>query len=132
MRQKIIVMVVILCLGLGGARAQDGGVTGADGIGDPDFPQLGNGGYDAQHYTIDLNADVKTDTIAGTVTMTAILTEDVRTFNLDFASDFDISAVTLNGAAVDWEHQPHELIIKPANPPLTAGDKITVGVTYSG
>jgi aminopeptidase N len=131
MRQKMVVMLVILCLGLGVVHAQDGGVTGADGIGDPDFPLLGNGGYDAQHYTIDLNADVNADTIAGTVTMTAVLTEDVRTFNLDFASNFDISAVTLNGAAVDWERRTHELTIKPAAP-LAAGDEITVGVTYSG
>ena len=24
---------------------------GADGVGDSRYPQLGNGGYDAQHYT---------------------------------------------------------------------------------
>ena len=132
MQRKIVVMVVIVCLGLGVVHAQDGGVTGADGIGDPDFPLLGNGGYDAQHYTLDLNADVEADTIAGTVTMTAVLTEDVQTFNLDFASNFDISAVTLNGAAIDWSRQEHELTVKPADAPLAAGDEITVGVTYSG
>jgi aminopeptidase N len=132
MQRKIVVMVVIVCLGLGVVHAQDGGVTGADGIGDPDFPLLGNGGYDAQHYTLDLNADVEADTIAGTVTMTAILTEDVQTFNLDFASNFDISAVTLDGAAVDWSRQEHELTVKPPDAPLAAGDEITVGVTYSG
>jgi aminopeptidase N len=132
MQRKIVVMVVIVCLGLGVVRAQDGGVTGADGIGDPDFPLLGNGGYDAQHYTIDLNADVEADTIAGTVTMTAVLTENVQTFNLDFASNFDISSVTLNGAAVDWGQQTHELTIEPLDAPLAAGDEITVGVTYSG
>ena len=30
---------------------------GADGIGDSYYPQLGNGGYDAQHYTLELSID---------------------------------------------------------------------------
>ncbi len=132
MQRKIVVMVVIVCLGLGVVHAQESGVPGADGIGDSDFPLLGNGGYDAQHYSIDLKADVETNTIAGTVTMTAVLTEDVQTFNLDFASNFEISEVTLNGAAVDWDRQAHELIIMPADVPLAVGDEITVSVTYSG
>ncbi len=132
MQRKIVVMVVIVCLGLGVVHAQESGVPGAEGIGDSDFPLLGNGGYDAQHYSIDLKADVETNTIAGTVTMTAVLTEDVQTFNLDFASNFEISEVTLNGAAVDWDRQAHELIIMPSDVPLAVGDEITVGVTYSG
>jgi aminopeptidase N len=130
--RKTVVLLLALCLVFSVAHAQPAGVTGADGIGDPDFPLLGNGGYDAQHYTLDLEADVETNTLSGTVTMTALLTEDVRTFNLDFASNFDISLVTLNGQAVNWDRKEHELTIVPLETPLTAGDQIEVGVTYIG
>jgi aminopeptidase N len=132
MLRKSIVLLLVPLLVWGVAHAQEPGVPGADGIGDPDFPLLGNGGYDALHYTLDLTADIEARTISGTVTMTAVLTENVRTFNLDFASNFDISLVTLNGVAVDWDRKEHELVIVPVEAPLTAGEQIEVGVTYSG
>ena len=62
--------MLVLLLIVGVVHAQDGGVPGADGIGDPDFPLLGNGGYDVQHYTLDLAADVEANTLSGTVTIT--------------------------------------------------------------
>jgi aminopeptidase N len=132
MVRKSIVLLLASLLVLSVAHAQEPGVPGADGIGDPDFPLLGNGGYDALHYTLDLTADVEANAISGTVTMTAVLTENVRTFNLDFASNFDISLVTLNGVAVDWDREEHELIIVPLAAPLAAGEEIEVSVTYSG
>ena len=41
-----------------GVRGQTQPVVGATGIGDPYYPTLGNGGYDARHYTLDLAVDV--------------------------------------------------------------------------
>ena len=41
---------------------------GAPGIGDPYYPLLGNGGYDAIHYTIDLDLDVAAGTIVEATT----------------------------------------------------------------
>src|SRR6185437_2284163 len=60
------------------ARADLGPASAAAGagtIGDPYYPNLGNGGYDARHYTLDLKVDVRRDTISGTVTMDAVATE---------------------------------------------------------
>ena len=44
---------------------------GADGVGDPYYPQMGNGGYDVLHYTIDLSVDMESNTIIGTTTINA-------------------------------------------------------------
>ena len=70
---------------------------GAPGIGDPYFPLLGNGGYDAQHYTIDASVDVDANRLAATTTMNARATQDLSSFNLDFRG-FDISRITVDGA----------------------------------
>ncbi|MBN1679820.1 MAG: M1 family metallopeptidase [Anaerolineae bacterium] len=108
--------------------AQDG--QGADGLGDELFPTLGNGGYDALHYTIELDADIENNTISGTTTIDAETTQELRTFNLDFIG-FTIDHVNVNGEAVDWDRQDGELIVIPLAP-LPAGEPFTVSVTYSG
>ena len=68
------------------------------GIGDPYFPLLGNGGYDAIHYTIDLDLDVEAGSILeATTTIDAVATQDLSAFNLDFRGP-QIDAVTVDGA----------------------------------
>ena len=44
---------------------------GASGIGDPYYPEYGNGGYDVGHYDIAVQYDRATDTLTGTTTLTA-------------------------------------------------------------
>src|SRR5688572_1152312 len=48
---------------------------GAWGVGDPYFPELGNGGYEAQHYTLDIDVNMDTNTLVSTVTMQARATQ---------------------------------------------------------
>ncbi len=103
---------------------------GAEGIGDPYFPELGNGGYDVQHYTIDLSADVAANMIDGTVTIDATATQDLSAFNLDFVG-FAIETLTVNGVDAAYTRDFHELRIMPVTP-LVEGDAFTVAVTYSG
>ena len=63
---------------------------GAAGIGDPYYPLLGNGGYDAIHYTIDLDLDVEAGSILdATTTIDAVATQDLSTFNLDYPGSAD-------------------------------------------
>jgi aminopeptidase N len=128
MLRKITLVTLIVLLAAGAVHAQ-GPVAGEDGIGDPYFPDLGNGGYDALHYTLDLTADIENNTLSGTVTMDATAEEDLRTFNLDFAG-FEVSEVAVNGHAVDWDRQGSELIVVPLTP-VPAGE-FSVSVTYSG
>ena len=113
-----------------GVRGATLPAAGATSIGDPYYPALGNRGYDARHYTLDLTVDVAHDTIAGTVTITALALNTLSRFALDFAG-FRISGVTVDGAAVAYSRQAHKLIISPARP-IPAGSELAVTVRYSG
>ena len=104
---------------------------GAAGIGDPYFPLLGNGGYDAIHYTIELDLDVEDGSIlAATTTIDAIATQDLSTFNFDFRGP-EIDAITIDGVPADWTRDRGELTVTPARP-ISAGDPFRAEVRYHG
>jgi aminopeptidase N len=104
---------------------------GAAGIGDPYYPLLGNGGYDAIHYTIDLDLDVEAGSILdATATIDAVATQDLSAFNFDFRGP-EIDAITVDGVPADWRRAGGELTITPARP-LSAGDPFRVDVRYQG
>jgi len=104
---------------------------GAPGIGDPYYPLLGNGGYDAIHYTIDLDLDVEAGSIVdATTTIDALATQDLSAFNLDFRGP-QIDAVTVDGAPAGWKRDGGELTITPARP-LPAGEPFQTAVRYHG
>ncbi len=128
MRSKIpLGFVVALLIGVLVAHAQ---TPGGDGIGDPYFPLLGNGGYDAQHYTIDLTVDTSANTITGTTTITAQATQDLSAFNLDFFGP-QISRIMVDDAEAKFARSGGELTVTPAAP-LANGATFTTAVTYSG
>lgn len=138
MRKSITVVMVVLVLALGIANIgaswhlveAQGPQAGSDGLGDPYFPLLGNGGYKATHYLIDVGVDMDKQTIDSTVTIDAQATQDLSAFNLDFIG-FQISKLALNGVETDYNRNEHELTIKPAQV-LANGDKFTVVIKYSG
>lgn len=101
-----------------------------DGLGDPLFPQLGNSGYDAFHYTLDLSVDVARNVVSGTSTMRAQATQRLDAFNLDFER-LSISAVTVNGSTAQYGQATHELTITPTVA-LKASETFTVTVAYEG
>ena len=75
----------------GGGSSEDGKQArpgkpgaGARSIGDPLFPQIGNGGYDAQHYDLRLTYDPVTRVLDGRTVMTARATQSLTEFSLDF------------------------------------------------
>jgi aminopeptidase N len=127
--RRIFLCASLLMLAFSGVRAQSGD-AGAAGIGDPYFPELGNGGYDAQHYTIDLDWDAKTNRIDATVTMQAQATQDLSQFDLDFEG-FTITKLTVDDATATYKRQDNELVITPAQP-LAKGDAFTTRITYGG
>lgn len=106
---------------------------GSAGIGDPYYPTAGNGGYQVDHYDVNLTYDpagnelTATTTITGTVTAEAGLTR----FNLDLQPNLTVSAVTVAGAAGTFAQEGAELVITPAAP-LAAGAPLTVSVSYAG
>jgi len=126
----VIGILLALLVGTWEMTVAQGPQVGADGLGDPYFPQAGNGGYDALHYTLELDVDVATNWLAGVVTMRAKALENLRTFNLDFAG-FEISSVQLNGRSVLYKRTDHELIIRPPLG-LTEGEEFEVRIAYEG
>lgn len=124
-------------------------VTGAPGArttGDPLFPQVGNGGYDATHYEIALDYDPASNTFAdGTSTaIDAVATQDLTELSLDF-QDLAVSEVLVDGEPAQFEQvttspplssiaevtQPMKLVVTPALG-IPEGEAFTVEVAYSG
>ncbi len=121
---------------------------GARSLGDPIFPQIGNGGYDVRHYAIDLDYDPPTNRFApGTkTTISAQATQDLSRFSLDFQRDLQIDSVEIDGVPAakvtradakprlspDPEvTQPAKLTITPASG-ITKGTRFDVAVDYHG
>ena len=77
---------------------------GTEGIGDAYYPQLGNGGYDAQHYMLELSIDPIGNTLSGNCVMKAQATQSLSAFNLDF-SGLTIEQVTVNGESAEYHRK---------------------------
>ncbi|GIJ26443.1 metallopeptidase [Micromonospora qiuiae] len=103
---------------------------GAPSVGDPYFPDQGNGGYDVQHYDLDFSYDPETRFMDATATITARATQDLDQFNLDFRGPA-VSSVTVNGKKNGFTRDGQELVITPRPKPKT-GQTFTVVVKYAG
>ena len=118
---------------------------GARSLGDPLFPQIGNGGYDAAHYTIELDYDPASNVFnSARTTMVARARQNLSSFSMDFQA-LDVSRVTVNGLEARFRQreatpdlsdnpdvtQPMKLIVKPRGG-LRKGRNFTVRVLYGG
>jgi len=103
---------------------------GADSLNDPYYPQMGNGGYDALHYSIDLTVDVVNNKIKGSSTMDAQAAQMLSSFNLDLHG-LEVADVTVDGRPATFSRKKDELIVTPSTP-LPNGSKFSVTVDYSG
>ena len=82
------------------------------GIGDRLFPTLGNGGYDARHYTLSLRyptAD-RVQTVVGVLTMEAKATRALSRFNLDFDGVSVAAASPSTAAPPGFSRDGEELV----------------------
>ena len=102
---------------------------GAPGIGDILYPNLGNGGYDVDHYHLDLRYETAapSQALAGTVTISAHATQALSRFNLDFAGAA-VGGVSVAGAAAAYTWDGEELSITPARP-IKHGQRFAVTVS---
>jgi len=137
MRSMSTIVAVLATLVAG----PSGGITGAgsdstigaDGYGDPNVPQDGNGGYQALHYDVTIDYDpARPDYLIGDLTMRAVTSQALSRFNLDLMG-FDVRSVTVDGTpakAVERAGE-HELVITPAHL-LGRGSSMTVRVRYAG
>ncbi len=127
MKRAALILLLVFTVGI--VWAQDA-QPGADNIGDSYIPGLGNGGYDVQHYTLDLSVDMQTGVVSGTATIEAAATQNLSAFNLDFLG-FEIDELNVNGIEADYNRAERELTIIPAET-IIADDAFTVTVSYSG
>jgi aminopeptidase N len=104
--------------------------VGAAGIGDPDFPNDGNGGYDVAHYDLAVDYSPADKRLDGVATIRAAATQDLIRFNLDFTG-LHVRGITVDGAPATFSRQGDELTVRPAKM-ITARSDFTVKVTYSG
>ena len=100
------VVLVGLVAGSPVAAGAPGGpryTAGAAGAGDAYFPFAGNGGYDVQHYDLDLTYTPPEPApaplvgqLAGVAIIDLVATQDLDRFNLDLRG-MDVQAVTIGG-----------------------------------
>ena len=103
---------------------------GAAGVGDPYFPQAGNGGYDVGHYQLDLDYAPRRSRLTASVRIAATATQDLSSFDLDFRGP-KITSLSVDGAPAASARQGQELIVTPASP-IAAGRDFEVAVSYAG
>jgi aminopeptidase N len=105
------------------------GTPGAAGVGDPYFPNLGNGGYDVAHYDLELawSGDGQLD---GVARIDASATQALSAFNLDLAG-MAVASVTVDGVPARTEQVDRELVVTPAST-IPDDAAFTTVVTYGG
>ena len=110
----IVLMSAAALAGPVAAEANPPASPGAVDIGDPLFPGLGNGGYDALHYDLALiyPTSAPLQQVSGTVTMLADATQNLSRFNLDFSGDA-VRSVKVNGLRAPFTFAGGELSITP-------------------
>jgi aminopeptidase N len=154
----MVVLAVAAATVPAGAKAGPRYTAGAAGAGDAYFPYAGNGGFDVQHYDLDLTYTPPPAAPApivgqldGVATIDLVATQDLDRFNLDLRG-LDAWSVTVNGkpateiapppsgaeveGAAYWQVQSDadrawELTIQP-RPKLKAGSSATVVIAYGG
>ncbi len=134
MRRMIIATTaaVLLCfVPLGATRAASSPPSpGAAGIGDPYFPQDGNGGYDVSHYAISIGYTPSTRALTGHTVVSAVAKQSLSRFDLDLEG-LTLDSLTVNGQPATWSRTAHELRITPQQA-LQKGSAFTVDARYHG
>src|SRR5688500_12067234 len=105
-------------------------VNGAPGIGDPFYPELGNGGYDVQNYTIALDVEPLDNTLNGSTTIYARPTESLSSFNLDFHA-LTVDSVLVDNSPAEFTRDEDEMTITPSKP-LESNIPFSVAINYHG
>jgi len=109
------------------------GSVGPSGIGDPQYPLAGNGGYEVGSYDIDLSYEPESNKLQSTAHLagTVISAAGLSQFNLDLQPTMKVSAVTVSGLSAEFAHEGSELVITPTVP-LEPQAAFTVDISYAG
>jgi aminopeptidase N len=103
---------------------------GAAGLGDPYFPNAGNGSYEVDHYDLRIAFSPGRGRIDAVATISATSSQGLSGFNLDFRG-LRVSSVTVDGAPAAFRRQGSELTVVPASA-IVVGARFQVVVAYAG
>ncbi len=143
-----LITAPVACVAEEKPPGKDKPVAGSRSLGDPLLPQLGNGGYDARHYLIELDYDPTANHFdEATTTVQARATKTLSQFSLDFQDDLEVTGVTVGGRTAQYAFedatpqlsdnptvtQPQKLVVTPQSSTRPrAGHEFTVEVRYRG
>ena len=105
-------------------------VDGSRGVGDPYYPDAGNGGYDVTRYQVGVSWDPRTEVLSGTTTISARSLQGLHSFFLDLRLNITEVAVDGQDAGLAKDGDANWRIT-PASP-IQAGEDFTVVVAYDG
>ncbi|WP_285775189.1 M1 family metallopeptidase [Microtetraspora sp. NBRC 13810] len=94
------------------SHAPNTSTAGAAGIGDPDFPHDGNGGYDVRHYGLKLAYDPAAKHLNGVALIDATASQGLSRFNLDL-SGLKVDTVKVDGTPARFSRSGTELTVSP-------------------
>lgn len=126
----VVVVAALLALTTACTGGTVQGRPGASGLRDPYFPKAGNGGYQVDHYALDLDYDPADGQLHGTAVITARAEQELSSFNLDL-SGLKVEGVTVQGAGARFNRTGNELTVRPAED-LEKGEVFVAEVDYSG
>ena len=104
--------------------------AGSPGLGDPLYPNLGNGGYEVSHYTLTLDVDVDRNFVSGKASIEANATQALSSFNLDMRG-LTVLETRVSDRPGNHSRSGNELTIAP-DAPIRNGEAFTVEVLYEG
>jgi len=120
----------LAALALAAVAVAAGGSHGSPGLGDPFFPNAGNGGYEVDHYALRLGYHPSNRRLGGSAALRATATQALDRFDLDLRG-LTVSRVLVNGQPAGFSRSGQELIVTPATV-LASGTSFRVVVDYSG
>jgi aminopeptidase N len=104
--------------------------AGASGLGDPFFPESGNGGYDVKSYAIEIAFEPADGSIEATTTIHAAATQSLASFNLDFHA-LAVASIEVDARPATFARAGDELTVTPSSP-IAQGSDFSAVVRYSG
>jgi aminopeptidase N len=123
--RKVVICLLMATL-VSAALAQ----SGADGLGDEYYGQLGNGGYDVQKYTLTIDVDDTLRSLSGIAVIDAVATQTLSQFNLDLIG-LEVKSVFVNGDPAIYLFEQPELTIRPLIR-LPDGEAFRIEINYGG
>jgi aminopeptidase N len=103
--------------------------VGSRSAGDRLFPEIGNGGYDARHYDLDLRYNPTTGLLQGTATIDAAATQNLSELSLDLYK-MPASDVVVDGRKASFTQPPGKLVVTLPHG-IKSGATFRIVVTYA-